>query len=104
MTSSEADKFMGKHSSMAVRIGADGIWIAWDLFISKYPFDTDLVYGFTREEAVSIRDSAKYRRIVDLYKVHQKGRANGLFMVNVLHIIKDDLKPTRCDKCGQELP
>ena len=137
MTSSECDRFMGKHSAMAVRVGADGIWIAWDLFISKYPFDTDLVYGLTREEAVSkykslyhpekphsayndhiaqqakvFADSAKYHRIVEEYEGYERrtvidqntSPANSIFAYGIFNIIKDDLKLTHCDKCGQELP
>lgn len=130
MTSSEADRFMREHSAVAVRVTENGYWVAWDLFISKYPFDTNLVRGCTREEAIAnyrdihhpekprsayndhfaqqaqvFADSVKYRRIVELFITTypiKMSFASGSFCSDISSIIESDL-PTHCDKCNQEL-
>ena len=55
----------------------------------------------------AFRDSAKYRRIVEAFKEydHPITFIEGAgFIQAVRGIIRDDLKPTHCDKCHQELP
>lgn len=120
---------MRKHSAMAVRVTENGQWVAWDLFISRYPFDTNLVHGHTREDAIAnyrniyypekpsviddigqlCRDSAKYRRIVEKFRelraLNQPNHvptAMGV-MQEVREIMAGDFSPTHCDKCNQEL-
>ena len=126
----EADSFMLNHPEVAVRAcSGGGRWVVWKERIRSGE-SAGRVHGSTREEAISnYRDvhyprksfyryssalrryvlsdraeSDKYRRIVEEYKNHLKGDAPyGLFTARVFTILKDDLKPTHCDKCGQEL-
>ena len=133
MTSSEADKFMRKHPEVAVKVLGGGLkdsWVAWN-YIDDGDL-CNRAMGFTRQHAIAEykriyhpkeppyhfgpmeRDIAaqKYRQILEEYKAYRRrtnldsstSPGNSIFAHNVFNIIKDDLKPTHCDKCHQELP
>lgn len=107
-----------------------GVWRAWN-DIRRYGEEVREHHAFTRESVIAgyqriyhpikpslgnsdvvrraLADSAKYRRIVEKFRefraLNQPNHvptAMGV-MQEVREIMADDLSPTHCDKCKQEL-
>ena len=91
MTSSEADKFMRERPEVAVK--------------TLTPiYSPDVI-----ERALN--QSANYHDIVNAYENYRKAvgslvsdHAACNFVSAVYAILRDDLEPQKCTKCGQELP